>query len=153
MFTKKQYQYMVFLVCVPLFQTGCSMSYSLEKSSDSVSTSLDSLTSITSISTSSSGSEEEKISATGTVYEEDVAAVTVLYVSHEKTTDEYQRQVAGIAKNHGINDWEQEQSTFIAMGKGLRRAGVSQGSISSLPYFGSMVDRLSYSHVIKGYQM
>lgn len=144
---------MIFLVCFPLLQTGCSVSYSLEESSDSVSTSLDSLTSITSISTSSSGGEEEKVSATTTVFEEDVAAVTVLYVSREKTTDEYQRQVTSIAKNHGISDWEQEQSTFIAMGKGLRRAGVSQGSISNLPYFRSMADSSSYSDVIKGYQM
>ena len=153
MFIIKQYRYLAFLVCFSMLHTGCSISYSLEESSDSVSTSLDSLTSITSISTSSSGGEEEKISATGSVYEEDVAAVTVLYVSRDKTTDEYQRQVTSIAKNHGISDWEQEQSTFIAMGRGLRRAGVSQGSIANLPYFRSMVDSSSYSDVIKGYQM
>ncbi len=150
MFSKKQYKYIISLACVSMLQAGCSISYSLEESSDSVSASLDS---ITSISTSSSGGEEETVNATGTVYEEDVAAVTVLYVSREKTTDEYQRQVTNIAKNHGISDWEQEQSTFIGMGKGLRRAGVSKDSISNLPYFRTMADSSSYSEVIKGYQM
>ena len=153
MFVKKQHQLLIYLACFSMLQAGCSISYSLEKSSDSVSTSLDSLTSITSISTSSSGGEEEKISATSTVYEEDVAAVTVLYISREKTADEYQRQVTNIAKNHGISDWEQEQSTFIGMGKGLRRAGVNRTSISNLAYFKSMADSLSYSDIIKGYQM
>jgi hypothetical protein len=153
MFTKKRYQYIIILACFSMLQTGCSISYSLEKSSDSVSTSLDSLTSITSISTSSFGDEEEKINATTTVYEEDVAAVTVLYVSREKTIDAYQRQITNIAKNHGISDWEQEQSTFIGMGKGLRRAGVSRNSISSLAYFRSVADSSSYLDIIAGFQM
>ncbi|AGF77271.1 hypothetical protein UWK_00691 [Desulfocapsa sulfexigens DSM 10523] len=155
MFSRKQFIYITLLCVTSLIQTGCSISYSLEKSSDSVSASLDSITSITSISTSSSGGSEEeaKINATGTVYEEDVAAVTVLYVSREKTTDDYQRQVTAIAKNHGISDWEQEESTFLAMGKGLRRAGVSEDSITNLPFFRSIAKSSNYSSVIKGYKM
>ncbi len=150
MFLKKQYIYIGMLCGYAMLQAGCSISYSLEKSSDSVSASLDS---ITSISTSSSGGEEEKINATGTLYEEDIAAVTVLYVSREKTTDEYQRQVAGIAKNHGISDWEQEETTFLGMGKGLRRAGIVEDSITNLPYFRSIADSSHYSRVIEGYKM
>jgi len=152
MFSRKQFIYITLLCATSLIQTGCSISYSLEKSSDSVSASLDS---ITSISTSSSGGSEEeaKINATGTVYEEDVAAVTVLYVSREKTTDDYQRQVTAIAKNHGISDWEQEESTFLAMGKGLRRAGVSEDSITNLPFFRSIAKSSNYSSVITGYKM
>jgi len=141
------------LLCLfALLQSGCSISYSLEKSSDSVSASLDSLTSI---STSSSGdsAEETKINETGTLFEEDVAAATVLYVSREKTTDDYQRQVASIAKTHGITDWEQDESTYIGMGKGLRRAGVSEESIANLPYFRSLSGSASYSTILKGYKM
>lgn len=152
MFFNKYYGYIGLLLAGSLLQAGCSISYSLEKSSDSVSTSLDS---ITSISTSSSGgeeSEEKKVSETATVYEEDIAAVTVLYVSREKNNDEFQRNVAGIAKNHGITDWEQEESTFLAMGKGLRRAGVAEDSIGNLPYFRSIAGSSNYSLVVKGYR-
>ena len=149
--TKKCY-YMYLGICCSFYmlQTGCSISYSLEKSSDSVSASLDS---ITSISTSSSGGEEEKVSVTATVYEEDVAAVTVLYVSSEKNNDDYLRQITSIAKKHGISDWEQDSSTFVGMGKGLRRAGVAEASIVSLPYFRSIADGSNYSQVLKGYQI
>lgn len=153
MVSKRKDLYIALFCSFLMMQTGCSISYSLEKSSDSVSASLDSLTSITSISTSSPGGEEGKVDATGSLYEEDVAAVTVLYVSREKTTDEYQRQVTSIARNHGISDWEQEMTTFIGMGRGLRRAGISEDSIPNLPYFRSIADGSNYSEVLKGYKM
>lgn len=148
--SKKYYMYLGFLCSLYLLQTGCSISYSLEKSSDSVSASLDSFTSI---STSSSGEEEAKVSATATLYEEDVAAATVLYVSSDKNNDTYRRQITSIAENHGISDWEQESSTFFGMGKGLRRAGVAESSIPSLSYFRSIADSPNYSLVLRGYQM
>lgn len=147
---KKYYLSLGLLCCFYMLQTGCSISYSLEQSSDSISTSLESLTSP---STSSSGGEEEKVSATASLYEEDVAAATVLYVSNGKNNDDYQRQVTGIAKNHGISDWEQESSTFIGMGMGLKRAGVAEDSIAGLPYFGAIADGPHHSMVLKGYQM
>lgn len=156
MFSKKYYIHIGLLLIASLSQGGCSISYSLEKSSDSVSTSLDSITSISTSSTSSSGgaeSEEQKVSETATIYEEDIAAVTVLYVSRESNNDEFQRKVASIAKNHGISDWEQENSTFLAMGKGLRRAGVAEESIGNLPYFRSIAGTAKYSEVLKGYRL
>ena len=130
--SKNNYMYLGLFWGFLMLQTSCSISYSLEESSDSVSASLDS---ITSISISSSGGEGEKVSATATVYEEDVAAVTVLYVGGEKNKDAFQRQVTSVAENHGISDWEQEGSTFVGMGMGLRRAGVAETSIAGLPYF------------------
>ncbi len=140
----------VSLLCgISMIQAGCSISYSLEKSSDSVSASLDSLTSI---STSSSGGEEERVTETATLYEEDIAAVTVLYVSREKNNEEYQRQITRIAKNHGIGDWEQESATYEGMGMGLRRAGVAEDSISNMPYFRPLADTSRFAQVLAGYR-
>jgi len=153
MFFNNCYLYVGLLLSLITLQTGCSVSYSLEQSSDSVSTSLDSLTSITSISTSSSGGEVEKASATARMYEEDVAAATVLYVSNEKNEGMFQRQVTRIARNHGINDWEQEVSTFVGMGMGLRRAGVAEDSIVDLPYFNTVAVGSNYAGIIEGYRM
>ncbi len=147
------YLYVGLLLGLFTLQTGCSVSYSVDQSSDSVSTSLDSLISITSVSTSSSRGEDEKVSATAKNYEEDVAAATVLYVGGEKNRDVFQRQVTGIARNHGISDWEQEVSTFVGMGIGLRRAGVAEDSIVELPYFHSIADDSDYAGIIKGYRM
>ncbi len=153
MFSNNCYLCIGLLFSLLTLQTGCSVSYSLEQSSDSVSTSLDSLTSITSISTSSSGGEGENVSVTAKIYEEDVAAATVLYVSGEKNKGMFQRQVTSIARNHGISDWEREASTFVGMGMGLRRAGVAEDSIVDLPYFHSVADGLNYAGIIKGYRM
>lgn len=150
MFSEKYILSLVLVLGAAMLQSGCSISYSLEKSSDSVSASLDSLTSI---STSSSGGEEEKVFETATVYEEDIAAVTVLYASREKNNEEYQRQITRIAKNHGIADWEQETATFKGMGMGLRRGGVAEESIANMPYFRSLVGSPSFDEVLKGYRL
>ncbi len=154
MFCKKSCLSLCLLCGAAVLQAGCSVSYSLEKSSDSVSTSLDSITSLTSISTSSSsGGDEPQAEATVNLYEEDVAAVTVLYVSREGKNVEYQRRIAAIAKNHGISDWEREEGTFLAMGRGLRRAGISEDSIPNLPFFHSIAQGPHYSTVLSAYKM
>ncbi len=159
MFSVKNYIDIGLLFVLSVLQVGCSISYSLEKSSDSVSASLDSITSISTSSTSSTsssrseGSEEQKIIETVTVYEEDIAAVTVLYVSREENNEQFQRKVANIARNHGITDWEREESTFLAMGKGLRRAGVAEDSIAALPFFRAIAGSANFSLVLKGYKL
>lgn len=150
MFSIKYIVFVSLLCGISLIQAGCSISYSLEKSSDSVSASLDSLTSI---STSSSGGEEERVTETATVYEEDIAAITVLYASREKNNEEYQRQITRIAKTHGIGDWEKEPATYKGMGMGLRRAGVAEDSISNMPYFRPLSSTSHFDTVLEGYRM
>jgi hypothetical protein len=145
---------LAFLLIFALTQAGCSISMSVESSSESVSTSSESITSIsTSSSASSNGedNEEEKVEQVTNQYEEDIAALTVLYLRHEKNDDEFKRQIAAIAGDHGINDWEQEDSTFRAMGIGLKRAGTSKNSIQDTPYFKALSGS-DYKLVVEGYQ-
>lgn len=142
------------LLVFALMQTGCSISMSIESSSDSVSTSSESITSIsTSSSASSEGEdeEEEKVEQVTSQYEEDIAALTVLYLRHEKSDDEFKRQIADIAAGHGINNWEQEDLTFRAMGIGLKRAGTNEDSIQDIPYFKALSGS-DYKLVTEGYQ-
>lgn len=155
MLSKTDLPKLALLLIFALIQTGCSVSMSVESSSDSVSTSSES---ITSISTSSSGSsedeekeEKEKIEQTTTVYQEDIAALTVLFQRHEKTEDEFKRYITEIAAKHGINDWEQEDSTFRAMGIGLKRAGIGEKVIQDSPYFKTL-PIANYKLVLEGYQ-
>jgi len=124
---------------------GCSISYSSGKSSDSSTTSSDS-------SSASSGSESKQAESEVTRYMEDVSAMTVLYVSQKKNSDEFQRQITNIAINHNITDWEKENDTFIAMGRGLKRAGVNEDNIANVPYFNTISQSPNYSIVIEGYE-
>lgn len=150
MLCKTNLSMLTILLILALIQAGCSISDSVSASSESVSTILTS----PSTSSASSGDDDEetaKIELTTTLYEEDIAALTVLYLRHEKNDNEFKRQLGEIAKGHGINDWEQEVSTFKAMGIGLKRAGIGEKSILEIPYFKTLSDE-NYQCVVEGYQ-
>lgn len=145
------------LLVFALIMAGCSISVS----SDSISTSSDSVSTILTSPSTASGSssngdggddeEEKKVEQTTTLYEEDIAALTVLYLKQEKGDDEFKRQIADVAVSHGINDWEQEESTFTAMGIGLKRAGVAEKAIQETTYFKNLATS-DYKLVMEGYQ-
>lgn len=132
------------LICSSLFLSGCSISWSLGKSSDSITAS--------SKSSSGNGEKETKPEETSSLFMEDVSAATVLFVSQEKNDAEFQDNITSIAKSHGINDWEGDENTFTAMGKGLKRAGVSKNNIGKLSYFDSLSSKQNYKYVLKGFE-
>lgn len=122
-----------------LLLSGCSISYSGGKSSDSVSAgldsasgSLDSLSSI-SISTSSGDSAAELANAVR-LYMEDVSALTRLYIFECGTRLGFQRDLAGLAEGYGIMDWEAEPTTYRAIGIGLRRGEVTAEDIENMTF-------------------
>ena len=118
---------------------GCSISYSSGKSSNS------------SVSSFSSGGEKEADKAAGT-YADDIVAATSLFVSHGGDADAFQRQVAFIAGKHGITAWANDDSTFVAMGKGLKQAGIKEDQITNLPYFSTISSGPKYDLLMKGYK-
>ena len=120
---------------------GCSISYSSGKSSDSITSSV-----------SSGGGESKQAGKEINNYVEEVIVVTNLYVRQGKNNEEYQRDITVVAGNHGIIDWENKNSTFIAMGKGLKRAGINEENIASLPYFETIAISSKYALLLKGYK-
>mgnify|MGYP000029456766 CR=1 FL=1 len=114
------------LSAVALLASGCSISYSLEKSSDSVSKSSESIMgSFESISASSSGNDDS-VALNLNLYQQDVTGLVVFYVQrHEKSLEEFQNDLNRLAKSHGITNWESMEETYVAIGRGLKMAGVS----------------------------
>lgn len=129
-----------------LLLSGCSVSYSLGKSSDSISASSDSI----SASSDSSG-DDDAADVAANRYMDDVVAATVSFVSDQAGSDAFQKTITGIALNHGIVDWEQEDMTYKAMGQGLKRAGVDVHTIAEYPFFRVLTNRAAYSLVLTGY--
>ncbi len=136
---------LVFFTSISLL-AGCSISYSLGKSSDSISASLDS------ISDSSDSSDNDASDETASMYIEDVVVATVHFVSSMKDSELFQQAISDIAWNHGIVDWEQEDITYVAMGQGLKQAGVDEHTISDFPYFRIVASGAFYSQVLAGYR-
>ncbi|WP_136798593.1 MULTISPECIES: putative lipoprotein [Desulfosediminicola] len=123
---KKSISISIMLAAMALFASGCSVSYSLEKSSDSVSKSSESIMgSFESISASSSGSDES-VAMNLKLYQDDVAGLVSFYVKrHGKSRAAFENDLNQIARSHGITNWETMEETYEAIGRGLSIGGVS----------------------------
>lgn len=120
---------------------GCSISYSSGKSSDS---------SVSSF--SSGGGESKKADKENSTYVDDIVAATNLFVTQGGDDETFQRQIAFVAGKHGITAWANDDSTFVAMGKGLKQAGIKEDQISTLPYFSTISSGPKYDMLMKGYK-
>lgn len=126
------------LLIICLAFSGCSFSYSSEAIS----------TSISSPSKSSSSSQgEETVKKTSSSFNEEVTALTILYVGSSGPTVDFQRELGQIANSHGISDWESTANTYKAIGDGLKRAKVSDKTIEVLPFLQGLKGSPHYSQV------
>jgi len=117
MYTYQKYFSFLTAVCLALFLNGCSFSHSSKSISKSLKGSSGSVSSIVSSPSNSSKTGEE--------YQQDIEDYTQTYVK-STTTDyaSFQKGLTDIADSHGVVDWESDSTTFIAIGKGLKRANV-----------------------------
>jgi hypothetical protein len=104
---------LLLVVIAGLTATGCSKSSTSQASSESSSKS----------SASSSGSSSP--SSREAAYVRDVRDFTAEWVLSGGDEGAFKRRVAEIAKKDGITDWEQDESTYRGIGRGLKKAGLS----------------------------
>ena len=101
------------LALVPL-AAGCSISESLSVSSESSSK----------IVSSPFESSASSLKSSETRYREGVRDHTVSYVRSGATPEALQTQIADLARQRGITDWQASNATWEGIGDGLARAGV-----------------------------
>lgn len=94
---------------------GCSFSASSKSSSDIVSSPF----------TSSSDSSSPE-----NAYREEVADFTGSYLKSGGDMTKLDQQIGAIAEKRGISDWENNQATYIGIGKGMRAAGLSEAQFN-----------------------
>jgi hypothetical protein len=109
------------VISLALFLQGCSISRSSRRSSDSVSNSSrgssNSVSSIVSSPSNSSKTDED--------YQQEIQDYTHAYVkSSEADYASFQKGLTNIADSHGVVDWEKDEITFVAIGRGLKKAGL-----------------------------
>ncbi len=103
------------VICFALFLHGCSFSNSSESSSNSSQGSSNSVSSIVSSPSKSSKQEDS--------YQKEVKDYTYAYVkSSAADYAAFQNGLADIAARQGIVNWEGNSATYIAIGKGLKKA-------------------------------
>ena len=108
------------ILALPLIAAGCSFSDSSRSISDSSGSISDSMGSVSESSQSSRSGRDKK-------YENDVSDYTQAYVKSSHAEADYSSFLKGlsdIAAKKGIVNWDQEPKTYIAIGKGLKKAGI-----------------------------
>ncbi|NOQ14726.1 MAG: putative lipoprotein [Methyloprofundus sp.] len=112
--------YLIPAIIVVSLAQGCSFSYSSKSSSKSSSSISKSSASILS-SPSSSITEEE-------LYQEDISDYTTAYLSNTQfDRSSFSIGITEIATANGVTSWEHDEATLIAIGRGLKEAGLPEG--------------------------
>ena len=146
---------LLLLGCTFLIGSGCSVSYSVDQSSDSISQSLDSISasfdSFTSISTSS-GSEKQDVQAALQRFSDDVRGLTRVFLDNAQGADNFERQLADVAMQYGIFDWEHEPITFEAIGSSLRQSGIAESDIAHVSFLQTAILKQNRYHILEGFR-
>jgi hypothetical protein len=139
------------ILVFPLLASGCSFSHSSESVSDSVESLSDALySSSDSLGSSSDSSKSDREKK----YENEVADYTTAYVKSSRTDGDYnsyQKGLSDIAAKKGINNWEQEPKTYIAIGKGLKKAGLDGAAFETYKKNLAGSDPEKMQNIQKGY--
>lgn len=102
-----------FLTMPLILLAACSISDSISGSFESSSAS--------SASSSRSSSPER-----GQAYRDDVRDYTQAYVKSGGDFSAFSRGLGNIAAKHGVSNWEADTTTYVGIGEGLKKAGVTQ---------------------------
>src|SRR5438105_208994 len=108
---KKAFMIRMLMMLALLATVGCSISTSSESSADS---SQSSTRSSASISRSSPGGKA--------MYREDVRTYTAASVKSQGPVDAFEKQLGELARRSGVTNWEDDETTYVGIGEGLRDA-------------------------------
>ena len=133
------------LLLIPIITTGC-ISESLTSSvasSGSLASSASSSESSGSSSKSSNKKKDakEKLTPEKKTYLDDVANVTNSVTGSSITSSDFMNALSRTASEDRINNWESEPSTFMGIGKGLKKAAIPSEKIGEQPFLSELIAR------------
>lgn len=137
------------LAAIVCLQAGC---YSLNWSSESSSNSIDWSSNTVSRSSEWSSDSSSPTDEEPTAYQNDVRDYTATFAASDGNLNAFQRDVSAIAEGHGITDWEREQETYVAIGRGLARSGVERERYEEIATALANEDQARLSLVRAGYE-
>ena len=132
--------------------TGCSISYSFEKSSDSISESLDSISASFTSFSDSSGSGEEEVTAHLQRFYRDVKALARVWSRDGRDGESFESELDLLAHRYGIVNWDTHPQTFMAIGSGLRQAGVEAETLPDQLFLKTELMHHHEQEILRGYR-
>ena len=108
-----------------LLLSACSFSTSSKSSSTSSNSIADSISGPSLASSKSSESSKQS-------YDREVSDYTAEFVHSSKgDLDSFRLKIGKLATGSGISNWQEDKATYVAIGKGLRKADLSQSQYES----------------------
>ena len=137
----------VFLALALVALNGCSFSDSSKSISDSISS-----PSKSSSDSSSGDDEEPEEPADMARYQSDISQLAVTYAKTGGDIGAFRTSVSSIAKDYGVTNWEADQMTNEAIGRGAGTAGMQDEAFTSFSknLYGEDLDKLN--ELRTGYQ-
>lgn len=84
-------------------------------------------------------------------FQEEIAAIAVLYAGSNGTVENFQRDVSAAAERNGIPYWEMDERVFSAIGVGLKRAGVAREAIPHLAFLQGVRNAAHFGAIDRAY--
>jgi len=130
------------LIAAGITVSGCSISYSVGKSSDSVQ------------SISESSSPSDSADSANKTYRSDLSNFTAIAVKSGKSAEDFLRGLSHVAEEFGITHWERERATYLGIGAGLRQAGVKEAELTQLGFIKTLTaqEPQTMNTILEGYQ-
>jgi len=89
--------------------------------------------------------------ASDTAYRRDVRAFAAEFARGRGSRDDFLRGIGQVAETHGVSHWEGRSDTLLAIGAGLRDAGVSRVDVEALGARAEGADPRVAALVLEGY--
>ena len=89
--------------------------------------------------------------STNTAYRRDVRAFSAEFAQSGGSSDDFLRGIGRVAESHGVTHWEGRPDTLLAIGEGLRDAGVSPNEMDALGARATDADPAVVALVREGY--
>jgi hypothetical protein len=84
-------------------------------------------------------------------FQEEIAAIAVLYVGSNGSAEDFQRDISAAAKRNGIPYWELDERVFRAIGVGVKRAGVKAEAVPALGFLQGVRNAKPFDAVLDAY--
>jgi hypothetical protein len=133
--------------CQTLWASITSPSDWISGTGESISNSLRGLSVNSGSDSGSSGSR----GAADTAYRQDVRAFAAEFARAGGSSDDFLRGIGRVAESHGVSHWEGRADTLLAIGAGLRDAGVSRADVEALGTRAAGADSRVAALVLEGY--
>lgn len=126
---------------------GCSISASIGGSLEGSSVSISSPFESSASSSGGEGDQGDDKSSQQQAYVRDIRAFTAAQLKRSDNLDTFRKELAKVAKKHGVSDWEARATTWVGIGEGIAASGVASTQAQAT------IDLLAASHADRAQAM